>query len=525
MFPPCRPRANDFILRTAPVLLLLVAGAGLAATDTWLLLRFPLPSFFPGNGVAVGIREIFGERWRDDMGRLVAVCAAQAVLYALALAVVGRAPLTWARRIGLGFPVLFAALLVGMYPIYATDLLHYLASSRVYWVFHDNALMVPPSAYQMAIGIPYADLPSPYGPLWTLITAPAALIGADRPLAGVLVLKMLAAIAYLGCTLLVYLTVRRLDAPHPRRAIVAAVALAWNPFVVLRMVGHGHNDSVLLFFLLLTAYLVVSERWHGVLPALAAAVLVKYVGIVLLPPLVIYAVARSRRQGTTRPLWRLAFGGAHAAVFVLVVWTPFWEGLNSFALLRERGAMFTSTPGLLAFQLGQWPGLANPGMWGRALGLAAGFSIAVVLLIRLWHGAATPERLIGVWLLTLLALLLLATPVFRPWYMLWVAGFAVLLSGRGPLLVGVIIAATVQYADLVEQYWEFIPWVQQRFGRMLAAPVAVQFLPLAATVLVLLWRSRSLTLHTEPTTTRYVAMSKTDPVAAAGSAIAPLVKG
>ncbi|MFN8559339.1 MAG: hypothetical protein U0531_19045 [Dehalococcoidia bacterium] len=65
-----------------------------------------------------------------------------------------------------------------MYPPTAVDLFHNQADARTLWVHGANPLIVPPSAHDYPIGISWANQPSPYGPIWNLLTVvPARLAG------------------------------------------------------------------------------------------------------------------------------------------------------------------------------------------------------------------------------------------------------------------------------------------------------------------------------------------------------------
>jgi hypothetical protein len=92
---------------------------------------------------------------------------------------------------------------------------------------------------------------------------------------------------------------------------------------------------------------------------------------------------------------------------------------------------------------------------------------------------------------------MLAAPVVRPWYFLSAAGVAALLPGRAWAALGVALAVGANLSDLVEQYFEYIPWVQDSFGRMVAAPVVVTFVPAAAVLLAAIVLTRSILLVRE----------------------------
>src|SRR5690606_23182672 len=130
-------------------------------------------------------------------------------------------------------------------------------------------------------------------------------------------------------------------------ALFAFVLFAWNPFVLLRAVGNGHNDLAMLFFALLALLLVQRREWTLVWPVLAVSVLIKYTTALLGPPLLLYAWYQT--EGSPRQRARaLAPGILLAGGVTAVAYAPFWAGLDTFDPVRRQSElMITSTPELL----------------------------------------------------------------------------------------------------------------------------------------------------------------------------------
>ncbi|MGE0544831.1 MAG: glycosyltransferase 87 family protein, partial [Dehalococcoidia bacterium] len=336
--PPCPTVALAALCGAAIVLALL---------DLMLLYRFSLTRYLPVvemGGVAIGIVEIFGDDRRNGSWLLISVVTGQFIAYGLALVTVRWVPDRAGRWVVYGAPVVFAALLLDLYPISTVDMFHYLASARTFWVHGDNPLTVPPMTYPFPVAMSYGDMPSPYGPLWTLLTLPAARLSEIDPAhvhIGLLGIKGIATISYLGSMWLVARIVGHLN---PDRVLLAVVAFAWNPFIVYRVVGNGGNGLVMMGFVLLAVFFVVSGRWRWVGPALMAAVLVKYIPLLLVVPLVVYVLRLCRDRADWRRLVELLQGVEIASVGAAVIWIPFWDGWRTIAVVEEIEAMITSTP-------------------------------------------------------------------------------------------------------------------------------------------------------------------------------------
>src|SRR5207245_9216315 len=107
----------------------------------------------------------------------------------------------------------------------------------------------------------------------------------------------------------------------PRQAAAAVVCFGWNPLVLWEISANGHNDVVMMAFVLLALLLLLTKRWPLAFPALACAVLIKYISLVLLPIFVLWVL---RRQG--RPAVRpLALGLAAMLALIVMVYVPFWS--------------------------------------------------------------------------------------------------------------------------------------------------------------------------------------------------------
>jgi hypothetical protein len=356
-------------------------------------------------------------------------------------------------------------------------------------VYGQNPLVVPPSQTDYMIGISWADQPSPYGPFWSLLTvliAPILVFG-DHAVLAIAGFKVLAAASFLGCAVLVYRIVQR---TRPGWALFAFVMFAWNPYVLLRTVGNGHNDLTMMVFALLALAAALDRRWTAVFPLLALSVLIKYTTALLGPPILLYAWCSL--PGT--PLERarvLAPGLGLGALVTVVAYAPFWAGSETFGTMqRQTELMITSTPDLLRAQLVGHLTTADPHEVARWLTIAAFLLLAVPLT---WRARRGMDYLLATSFNLLFFYLVIASSWFRPWYLLWPAVLVALRPTKWGAALFLTITTCNLFPDLIEQYrgdWGLTgEWAR-------AAPVAVQFiLPLGVWVAGAV-STRSLTLDT-----------------------------
>ena len=455
---------------------LIVSGALLVVLYAVATLRIPLGRYFPEAGVTVDFVYMLGPGWQGATVRYVGLVVVAFALYGVALAAAWRTSGRLRLVVLFGFPVLFALALLAMYPPTAVDLFHYHADARTLWVHGDNPLTVPPSANPYPIGMSWANQASPYGPLWSLLTGFAVVPAGENMLAGLLGLKAIAAASYLASAWLVYRIVAR---ARPGQEALAVVLFAWNPFIVLRVVGNGHNDLVMMAFALAAIERAQVRSWWLAFLALACSVLVKYTSALIVPSLLLFAWYHA--GATSRERLRALAGPLTLAVLAsVVVFAPFWEGLATFDTVRgEAGRMITSTPLYLhvLFKGPPVPGFDEVGVATAPLRLLF-LGLAVALT---WQARRDEDRLISSSFSLLFLYLLIAAAWFRPWYFLWPVAVAALRPRSWLAMLLIAITFFGSFPDLVEQFrgnWSLL----DSYTKQVAAPILLAFVPPA-----LLW--------------------------------------
>lgn len=451
-------------------IVLAAAGLLLSAVYAVATARIPLARYFPEAGITVDFVKMLGPGWERPTIEYIDVVLITFALYFAALAAVWRARSEVPRWLLFGMPLAFALILLSMYPPNAVDMFHYQASSRVLWVHGENPLTVAPGNFPYPIGYSWADQPAPYGPLWPILAAPVVLLTGDHYLAGLYGFKLIAAASYLGCAFMIWRLVSR---TRPGAETLAVVLFAWNPFVVIRVVGNGHNDLVMMLFLLIAFELALERRWNYAFVALACSALVKYVSLLLGFPLLLYLWQHAEGDPKTKLLVAGQALGL-AALTVLVVFAPLWEGLSTFDTVREEASkIITSTPLLVGLLISGPPGDPDTIDEVRMVLRVAFVGIYLVLS---WQARRSFDHLLVASFTILFLYLILPTGWFRPWYMLWPVTLAALRPRSWLAACLLTISFCCCFPDLIEQYrnnWSFLA----DYTRAVAAPIVVAFLP------------------------------------------------
>ena len=252
------------------------------------------------------------------------------------------------------------------------------------------------------------EMPSPYGPVFTLASYATAPLG----VAGALwAFKAACAAASLGCVALVASCARRLSTDPLR----AAVFVGLNPLVLVWAVGGAHNDLIATVVVLGGVRLVVDGRERAAGAVLALATAVKASAGVVLP----YALAGARRRG--RALVGVAVAAVGTLVVAIAVFGTDLTGVIDANRDQQNLVARTSIPNRLGELLGA--GGATPAI--RAVGLAVLVAALAWTLVRAWRGADWIAAA-GWGTLALLA----CSAWLMPWYVVWLLPLAAIGRDR-----------------------------------------------------------------------------------------------
>ncbi len=319
----------------------------------------------------------------------------------------------------LAFPLLFAALLTAAYPSTAADVFDYMMQTRVLTHYLANPLITSPAFFDADPFYPYAvwsDLPSVYGPLWTILTIIPSLLGGDDLLASILAFKATAILFYLGDAALVYAILARTAPTEKWRGVFL---FAWNPLVLWETAANAHNDAAMMFFVLLGLLAMTRRHVAAGLPALALAALVKYIAALLAPLVVVQTI----RQGDLRRrLLPLAAGSVGAALLVGLFYYPFWEGWYTLEALGRRSAFLTASPAsLLSLGIAGITGSPPPSVIVSLVALAL---FALFYLREIGRPDLARQDLAASSFRIVFYYLVLACLWFQPWYLVWLIALA-----------------------------------------------------------------------------------------------------
>jgi hypothetical protein len=242
----------------------------------------------------------------------------------------------------LGIPQLFA------FPINATDLYRYFIRGRIFSIYGENPFTVEAASLTGApfwrLAGEWATVTTPYGPLWELTAGGVTALVGDSLLWGLLAFKLLGLVTHLVNGALIW---HILAAATPQRRATMTLLWLWNPALFNIFVIDGHNDGLMIFWLLLG--FLVWRRWQrpGLswlmwpLPAfllMVLAPLTKPIGLLALP---FFFVGMWHTLAGTPLLLRLRFALGSLIGSLLLLWLaflPFGSPLDLAVRLMDEAA-------------------------------------------------------------------------------------------------------------------------------------------------------------------------------------------
>lgn len=499
-------RAGTMLRQLTVCGLILLAGyvalfCLLQAPAFWYDLRpDPVRSLFPDLFRPINL--LFPDRWvnleRTDRFALVAVPIYLAMVAGITgpllylLRRLARLPVLTRRQqrsallIIFGFTLVIMLVLLFGRGLLSSDIYNYAWYSRI-WSVHGASpythvpSQFPPDPEGSIYWIGWANETAVYGPAWLMISTLfykiGLLVGGSFS-AQLLALRLLADGAHLLNAYLVWkisgLALARVrnqalrlqelgtgtvatDAIEDERSaggirLAAVLFYIWNPLMLIEFAGSGHNDVVMLTFVLLSVWLYLKGWWWLAALALGVGSLVKLPALIFVPGFLWLLIWDSAGAMQEQPnfrrflprVWRAGQALGIVLATWVVVYVPFWEGLrtllplvsgpsNRLYLHSLPAIVWWNVPEPLANLFGT-PDNRSQVMEASRQFLGAGLRPLFLGLLGLggllitWQ-VRTFSRALVAW--GWLALLTIMTQGwFWPWYVSWVVAIAAIAPSR-----------------------------------------------------------------------------------------------
>jgi alpha-1,6-mannosyltransferase len=329
-------------------------------------------------------------------------------------------------------------LLFGM-PLASMDLYSYAAQAQIAKHGLDPYTITPADLPALNLGKfldnvagNWVDTPSPYGPIWVVVSRWVATLTGDHALVSVLLLRL---IPFAAVVVIAYLIPGLATRFGGRSDLALWVAVA-NPLVLVHGIGGGHNDAVMVALILggLTVVLRPNANWRHL--AIGAALMTLAAGVKVPGVVAIGFVVPIFLSGLEDP--RLRDWIRSCAIVIAVALPIFaiasWFADVGFGWTRQVNSAvkvinFMSVPTMAAVAYRFAIRAAHAGTVVDSTVRTfrtVGSIISGVLLVAFWL-RATRGGAIQLFALSLAVIVILG-PAVQPWYFMWSLSIVALLA-------------------------------------------------------------------------------------------------
>ena len=309
------------------------------------------------------------------------------------------------------FFCIIACVAIATHPTRSQDIYWNLLLAKGFVVDHFNPYHITPSLLRDDPWFTplqaWTNLSMTHGPLWVLIVSAVVWLG--RSLSVSLALIKCVTLAMLVGSGVVLWRIMALHTIDPPKRVSLLAFLAWNPFIIQTVLVDVHNDIFILFLILASYFFLKRRQYVPSALLLVVGGLIKYVSLLLLPiPLLLLLTYSWRRRSYSLVMFVLA-----ASLCTVLLYAPFGgfsvhnlAGIQNEVGIRGAAAFSLVTSALVFFAFH----LTVPHM--RLFGLMLGVVLVFWFLYR--------RQLLRAYTMPYVAIFLLATPWFLPWYALWI---------------------------------------------------------------------------------------------------------
>jgi hypothetical protein len=331
------------------------------------------------------------------------------------------------------FFIIFQLTLLFIPPIGSADVYTYILRTKILTHYQQNPFVVPAANFPSDPLINFTDksangIPLMYGPLWLTISLIAVVLGKSSVTLTVLLFKLTAIIfSCLTC----YLVFKILGHLKKDYQYLGTVMYAFNPLLLFEIANNGHNDIIMMFFVILGLYYFLKSKYYLGLIVLICAVLIKYIALILLPILGLFVLNNLRGK------YKKVKFGLSLLFFCFIVFWLNWllGGKTSFILQGIKTITDFFYPHLLPplsfliYLFSTNLPLEVQKLVVKGLGGILFFIVYLYLLIDiLWHKRGSSINLIIFSSLAIFFYLIFTVNQLMSWYLIWFLPLAILIK-------------------------------------------------------------------------------------------------
>ena len=182
------------------------------------------------------------------------------------------------------------------YNAFSYDVFNYMFDARIITHYAQNPYLHKALDYSsdpMLNFMRWTHRTYPYGPTWLVLTVPLSFIGFNFFLPTFFLFKFLGSLSFLGTA---YFTAKILKKISPKNELFGLSLFVFNPLIIIEGLVSSHNDLPMIFFAVLSLYLLVSKAYIKSFLFLLFSVGIKFATVFLLPVFLYPLFAKNNNQ-------------------------------------------------------------------------------------------------------------------------------------------------------------------------------------------------------------------------------------
>lgn len=217
------------------------------------------------------------------------------------------------------------AILIFSYPaMLSYDIFNYVTTAKVSFFYHENPYIVMPIELVGEPNLSFtraANKIALYGPAWIIFTAIPHVLSFGNIILAIFSFKVSIALFYIATVWLI---------GKLSQNLFSVVLFAFNPLVLLETLVSSHNDIVMMFFALLSFYLLDKRKVLVACILLMISILIKYATIALIP-IFLFALFQTYKRKDI--VWDTLFSLSAWAMFTVFLLAPIREEIYSWYVI------------------------------------------------------------------------------------------------------------------------------------------------------------------------------------------------
>ncbi len=192
--------------------------------------------------------------------------------------------------------IVSTAILSFSYNAFSYDLFNYMFDARIVTHYGQNPYLHKALDFAndpMLNFMRWTHRIYPYGPSWLILTVPISFIGFNFFLPTFFLFKFIGSLSFLGSAYFIQKILKKIS---PRNELFGLTLFVFNPLIIIEGLVSSHNDLPMIFFAILSLYLLINKKYISSFLSLFFSIGIKFATVFLLPIFIYSLFAKNKNQ-------------------------------------------------------------------------------------------------------------------------------------------------------------------------------------------------------------------------------------